>query len=124
MRRVSWGPALLATLSIQGTAVAAGALVGSYFGWDCAQSVLAGGFALWLPNAALAAYLWARARVVRVLGVGVFLAGEGLKLAASIALLVGTARALGDAAVWPGILAGIFLALKGQWLAVWFTRNL
>ena len=124
MRRVTWGPALVATLSIQGAAVAVGALAGSYFGWDCSQSVLAGGFALWLPNAALAAYLWARARVVRVLGVGVFLAGEGLKLTASIALLVGAVRALGDAAVWPGVLAGIFLALKGQWLAVWFTRNM
>jgi|LauGreDrversion4_2_1035121.scaffolds.fasta_scaffold184666_2 F0F1-type ATP synthase assembly protein I len=124
MRRVAFGPALVVTLSTQGAAVVAGAIVGSYFGWDCAQSVLAGGFALWLPNAALAAYLWARARVVRVLGVGVFLAGEGLKLAASIALLVGAVRALGEAAVWPGILAGIFLALKGQWLAVWFTRNI
>lgn len=124
MRRVTWGPALVATLSIQGAAVAVGALAGSYFGWDCSQSVLAGGFALWLPNAALAAYLWARARVVRVLGVGVFLAGEGLKLAATVALLLGSLRALGDATVWPGILAGVFIALKGQWLAVWFTRNL
>jgi len=124
MGRVTWGPALVATLSIQGAAVIAGAVAGSYFGWDCTRSVLAGGFALWIPNAALAAYLWARARIVRVLGVGVFLAGEGLKLAASIALLVGAVRALGDATVWPGILAGMFLALKAQWLAVWFTRNL
>ena len=33
------------------------------------------------------------------------------------------ARWMGANMVWPALVIGVIVALKGQWVAVWFTRN-
>ncbi len=114
---------LLVTIGLQsGVVVVAGLGVG-LFDARAAMSLLIGGMAVVVPNALLAFYLWSKARIIRALSVATFMVGESLKLGATIALLFMATRVLGPATVWPALVAGVFLALKGQWLAVWFTRD-
>lgn len=121
LTRTPWTP-VLAAVFLQGALVLVGGLGAAWLQPAWAPSLLAGGLAIWVPNIALAAYLAFRASIVRVLGLGVILAGEGLKVAVSIALLVGFARTLGTATVWPALVLGVVIALKGQWLALWVTK--
>lgn len=73
------------------------------------------------PNALLAGYLWLKSRATRVLSIATFLAGELLKLAGTGLALYASARAMGERMVWPALVIGVIVALKGHWLAVWFT---
>lgn len=123
MSDIGWSRTLLISIGLQlGIVITAGLGV-ALFSTRAAASLIAGGMAVAVPNALLALYLWSKARVIRVLSVATFLAGESLKLGAITALLFITARVLGHTTVWPALVAGVFLALKGQWLAVWFTRD-
>lgn len=123
MSGTGWAPMLLTTIGLQlGVVMVAGLAVAPFNAW-AAVSLVAGGMAVAVPNALLAFYLWSKARVIRALSAATFMVGESLKLAATMALLVILSRSLGPATVWPALVAGIFLALKGQWLAVWFTRD-
>ncbi|MEN9727767.1 MAG: hypothetical protein RL434_2133 [Pseudomonadota bacterium] len=118
-----WARMLLTTIGLQlGVVVVAGLGV-ALFDARAAMSLLLGGMAVVVPNALLAFYLWSKARIIRALSAATFMAGESLKLGATVALLFIATRVLGPAAVWPALVAGVFLALKGQWLAVWFTRD-
>jgi len=113
---------VLAAVLLQGALVVVAGLGAAWLKPAWAPSLMAGGLAVWLPNIALAAYLALRASMVRVLGLGVILAGEGLKVAVTVALLVGSARSLGADTVWPAVVLGAVIALKGQWLALWATK--
>lgn len=123
MTRSYWTRSLQITLATQWATILVCALAAGFAGGSAALSLSAGGSAVAIPNTLLAAWLWLKARRVRALSAATFLAGELAKLAGTIVLLALFARALGDAAVWPALVVGVIVALKGQWLAVWFTRN-
>ncbi len=123
MSRDGWGSSLLATIGLQAAVVIIAGLFAALGGKQISVSLIAGGMAVVVPNALLAFYLWSKARVARALSATAFMVGESLKLGATVALLFIATRVLGQAAVWPALVAGVFLALKGQWLAVWFTRD-
>lgn len=123
MTRSYWTRSLQLTLATQWATILACVLAAGLISGGAALSLSAGGGAVAVPNTLLAAALWLRARRVRVLSAATFLAGEMAKLVGTIVLLALFARALGDATVWPALVAGVIVALKGQWLAVWFTRN-
>lgn len=93
------------------------------FGSAAAQSLLLGGGAVAVPNAALA--LWLTLRLWRhgPVGAAGMLGGEMLKLGLTVALLVIGVRAAQPQVAWLGLIVGVVAALKAQWLAVWFTRN-
>ena len=123
MTHTSWTSALVITVGLQWGIV----FTCSAFGWlidvDTARSLLVGGAAVALPNTVLAGYLWLKARQVRALSAATFLAGEMLKLVGILMALFLAARWMGANMVWPALVIGVIVALKGQWVAVWFTRN-
>ena len=123
MSGVGWSRTLLITIGLQVGVVMVAGLGVTLFSTRAAVSLIVGGMAVAVPNALLALYLWSKARIIRALSAATFMVGESLKLGATVALLFITARVLGHATVWPALVAGVFLALKGQWLAVWFTRD-
>lgn len=118
-----WTPALLITVGLQWGIVVTSSALAWLLNFDSAKSLFAGGAAVALPNTALAGYLWLKARQVRVLSAATFLAGEMLKLAGTLAALYFAGRWMGTNMVWPALVIGVIVALKGQWVAVWFTRN-
>jgi len=123
MSDIGWHRTLLITIGLQLGIVMVAGLGAALFSTRAAVSLIFGGVAVAVPNALLSLYLWSKARIVRALSAATFMVGESLKLGAIIALLFITARVLGHAIVWPALVEGVFLALKGQWLAVWFTRD-
>ena len=54
---------------------------------------------------------------------GALLAGEGAKLMLVFSALYGAVRLMGPELAWPAFITGILVALKAQWLALWFTRD-
>ena len=124
MAHASWAPALLTTVALQWSVVAGiSAVMWLVAGQVGAISCLAGGSAVALPNAVLAAYLALKARHARVLSATTFLAGEMVKLMCTCAALYLAVRGLQPPINWLALIAGVIGALKAQWLAVWFTRN-
>lgn len=123
MTRSNWNSSLLITIGLQWGIVLGASLIAALVNIDSARSLLAGGAAVAFPNALLAGYLWLKARQVRVLSAVTFLAGEMLKLLGTGTALYLAARWIGAETAWPALIIGVIVALKGQWLAVWFTRN-
>ena len=123
MTPTSWTPALVITVGLQWGIVLTCSALGWLIDFDTARSLLVGGAAVALPNAVLAGYLWLKARQVRALSAATFLAGEMLKLVGTLMVLYLAARWMGANMVWPALVIGVIVALKGQWVAVWFTRN-
>jgi F0F1-type ATP synthase assembly protein I len=120
----AWGRTLAITIGLQGLIVVSiGIAAGVIAGRNSAWSGLAGGAAVAVPNAILAAYLWLKARHARVLSATTFLAGELVKLLGTLVALYLVAHGLGARTSWPALVVGVIGALKAQWLAVWFTRN-
>ena len=123
MTRNSWTQSLLITVGLQWGIVSVCSALAWLMNFDSAKSLFAGGAAVALPNAALAGYLWLKARQVRALSAATFLAGEMVKLAGTLVALYLVMRWMDASMVWPALIAGVIVALKGQWVAVWFTRN-
>ena len=76
-----------------------------------------------LPNLLVGGVLWLRVTVAGRVGMGALLAGEGAKLLLVFSGLYGSARFMGTELAWPAFILGILVALKAQWLALWFTRD-
>ena len=95
----------VATLIVAGFA-------GIWLGWHGAVSAGLGGAAIVIPNLFFALSLWAAARSGRA-SVGRFVAGEFIKVAATLALLVIVAGAYRDLH-WLALLAGMVVALKAN----------
>ncbi len=123
MMRTHWTQALLITVGLQWGIVCLCSLLAWLMNFDSARSLFAGGAAVALPNAVLAGYLWLKARQVRALSAATFLGGEMLKLGGTVLAFYLVMRAMGEQMVWPALIVGVIVALKGQWLAVWFTRK-
>lgn len=51
------------------------------------------------------------------------MAGEMLKLGLTLVLLITVARQPQELLSWPALLVGLFVALKGHWLALLLTRR-
>ena len=92
-------------------------------GEKSAVSLLLGGACVALPNALLAAWLTVRIMRTGSAGPAAMLGGELGKLALTVALLVTAVRASPEVS-WVALIVGVIGALKAQWLALWFTRNL
>ena len=102
---------------LQATLVAvAVAVAGTFFGVRSAVSLLAGGVAYLLPNLLFVARLSANAASGRASAVS-FLIGEAVKVAATVALLVGAQMVVPDLQ-WLALLIGLFVALKANLLAL------
>lgn len=114
---------LLATVGLQWVTVLVAGLLTALWSVHNALWVLVGGAAVAGPNAALAAYLWLRLNHLRVLSIATFLAGEGLKLLGTVLVLLVAVTSSREPVPLLAVLAGVVVALKGQWLAVWFTRH-
>ena len=123
-QRAAWKATVGKAVALQWLVIlvlAAAAWLG--FSGVSAQSLLAGGVAVALPNALLAAWLTLRLHRAGTVGVAAMLGGELLKLGMTIALLVIVVGALKPQIAWLALIVGVVAALKAQWLAVWFTRN-
>jgi ATP synthase protein I len=90
----------------------AAALAWFWVGQHGAVSAGLGGAAIVVPNLFFALSLWAAAKSGRA-SVGRFFAGEFIKVAATLALLVIVAGAYRDLH-WLALLAGMFVALKAN----------
>ncbi len=102
--------------------VAAATLAG--FGATSAGSALAGGAAIALPNTLFAIGLMLRMQLKGGVAATALLGGELVKLMLTIALLLVAVKFSLRQPVWPALLAGVVLAVKAQWLALWVTRKM
>jgi F0F1-type ATP synthase assembly protein I len=123
MTRTYWTQSLLITVGLQWGLVAFCSALAWLMNFDSARSLFLGGAAVALPNAVLAGYLWLKARQVRALSAATFLGGEMLKLGGTLVAFYAVMHWMGVKMVWPALIIGVIVALKAQWLAVWFTRN-
>lgn len=122
--RRGWDATVGTTIALQWLvilvfAAAAGLLAGTNGG----LSLLVGGTAVALPNALLALWLTLRVHRVGRLGAAAMLGGEFLKLGLTMALLVLFIVRLKPTLSWLALIIGVVIALKAQWLALWFTRR-
>lgn len=123
MPRGSWKATLIATFSIQ--AMLAVVLAGAFWafaGWLQAVSCAVGVAVVGIPTLIAGGALWARTTLMRTLNVANFLIAEVFKVSLIVAGLIGAIRWLGHGISWPALLVGLIAGLKGQWLALWFTR--
>ncbi|QDQ88266.1 ABC transporter permease [Alcaligenaceae bacterium SJ-26] len=117
-RGLMW--AVLAQAVMAGVAVLLSAV---FAGKWAALSALAGALAYLIPNALYAARLMFHVAQRRT-GPGVLLVGEMLKLVAVGLLLWILARVAGEWLVWPALLLGLLLTLKGYLLLVPFRKKM
>lgn len=87
------------------------------------RSALLGGAAVALPNALFASWLAMRMHVASAASAPMLFAGEMFKLGLTLILLVAVARQPQELLSWPALLVGLFVALKGHWLALLLTRR-
>ncbi len=121
----SWSKSVTTTIGLQaGGVLIGGALAGALGGRDSALSFLIGGAAVTVPNAILGVYLWLKSGQMGALSAATFLVGEMVKLAGTVTVLYLAVREFGTTTIWLALVAGILVALKAQWLAVWYTRDM
>ena len=124
MKETAWANAVIGTSRIQLVALAPIVLaLWLMAGKLQAVSCLLGALAVLIPNLLVGGVLWLRVIVAGGVGMGALLAGEGAKLMLVFSGLYGTARLMGTELAWPAFILGILIALKAQWLALWFTRD-
>ena len=123
-QRAAWEAVVGKTIALQWIVILLVAgLAWAAAGTRGAQSALLGGAAVAVPNALLAFWLTLRLYRVGTVGVASMLGGELLKLGMTVTLLVAVVVALKPHISWLALIVGVVVALKAQWLAVWFTRN-
>jgi len=89
-------------------------------GGDAAVSAFAGGVAVALPGTFFAVTLAVRAQVAP--SAAHFLLGEGVKVVATVALLIVAVKLLGHP-VWLALLAGLALTAKAGWLSIYLSMR-
>jgi len=123
-QRAAWGATVGKAIALQwAVIIVCAALAWIWPGPSGALSLLAGGVAVAVPNALLAAWLTLRVYRTGTVGIASMLSGELLKLGMTVALLVIVVGAMKPQIAWLALIVGVVVALKAQWLAVWFTRN-
>jgi F0F1-type ATP synthase assembly protein I len=123
-QRTGWGATVGTAVALQwGVILGLAVVAWAWGGKTSAMSLLLGGAAVALPNALFAA--WLAARMLRRGGTGLvgMFGGETLKVGLTIALLVIVVKS-NPGVSWLALIVGVVGALKAQWLALWFTRNL
>lgn len=122
-QRTSWGATVGTAIALQWLVVLSMAVLAMFWSSASAKSLLAGGAAVALPNAALA--LWLTLRMSRTGSAGAYamMMGEMVKLCLTLALLVVATAQLKPDLVFLALLIGVVGALKAQWLALWVTRK-
>jgi len=94
-----------------------GVLLDAPAGW----STLAGGAACWVPSALFA---WRFSLALRYRpdhAAGVFFVGEFAKLLFTVLILFAMARVV-ETIFWPGVVLGVIVAVKANWLALLLRR--
>ena len=123
-QRAAWGATVGKAIALQWVVIIlCTGIAWIWPGPNGALSLFAGGVAVAVPNAMLAAWLTLRLYRTGTVGMVSMLSGELLKLGMTVALLVIVVGALKPQLVWLALIVGVVVALKAQWLAVWFTRN-
>lgn len=120
----TWGATVGTAIALQwGVVVGLSCLAWIVGGQVAAQSLLAAGAAVAIPNTVLA--LWLTFRVVKTgnAGAAAMMFGEILKIVLTISLLVMVVVRLRPDLSWPALIVGVIGALKAQWLALWVTRR-
>lgn len=119
-----WGAMLRKAIGLQlGLVLLLSALAWLVAGAASGRSLLLGGMAVAMPNALFALWLSLRLRVASASSAPAMMAGEMLKLGLTLMLLVSVARQSQDQLVWPALLIGVLVALKGHWLALLIMRR-
>ena len=124
MKDAAWSSAVIGTSKIQ--AVVLAPVVLAFWGLASrshALSCLVGALAVVVPHLLVGTALWLRVLVAGRVSLAVLLMGEGAKILLIFAGLFGGVRVLGSGIAWLAFITGILLALKAQWLALWFTRD-
>jgi len=103
-------------------ALFAAAVAGGLGGWAAAGSALAGAGVYFLPNTAFACRLMLGLMSGRMASPFVFLIGEMIKLAVAVVLLWLLSRYAQQWLVWPAVLWGLILTLKGYFLLLMFRK--
>lgn len=123
-QRTIWGATLRKAMVLQcGVVAGIAGIVAVLVGANAALSLLCGGAAVVLPNLVLAAWLTPRLQGADASGAVAMMVAEGLKLAGTTGLLLGSVFAMRSALVWPAFLLGIVAALVANWVSLWITRR-
>lgn len=107
---------LQATLVVV-AAIAMGLFLGASAGW----STLAGGAACWVPSALFAWRLSLALRFRPDQVAAVFFIGEFAKMLFTVLILFAMARVV-VTIHWPGVVLGVVVAVKANWLALLLRR--
>jgi len=114
---------MMRALAAQGAMAIAGAIIAWVVGGTAAAaSALAGAGAYWLPNAAFGLRLMFGLLAGRSASPVFFFLGEMLKLAATVFLLWLLSRFASEWLVWPAVIGGLILTLKGYFLLMMFRK--
>jgi ATP synthase protein I len=101
--------------------VVAAAAMGVFRDAPAAWSTLAGGAACWIPSALFAWRLSLALRLRPESAATVFFVGEFAKMLLTVLILFAIARVY-PAVFWPGVVLGVVVAVKANWLA-WLLRR-
>lgn len=123
-QKTIWAATLTKAVVMQWSAVVGVAAVAGLLGGVAAgESALGGGAAVALPNTLLAVWMLPRLKSAGPNAAVHLMVAEGLKLAGTVALLVGLVVVVGKALVWPAMIAGMVVSIVGQWLALLVTKR-
>ncbi|MBC7779417.1 MAG: ATP synthase subunit I [Proteobacteria bacterium] len=112
----------VAIVGLQAALVAVAALaMGVFRDALAAWSTLAGGAACWVPSALFAWRLSLALRFRPDHAATVFFVGEFAKVLGTVLILITIARVV-DAIFWPGVVLGVIVAVKANWVALLLRR--
>lgn len=101
--------------------VVAAMLMGVFLSAPAGWSTLAGGAACWVPSALFAWRFSLALRYRPEHAAGVFFVGEFAKLLFTVLILFAMARVV-ETIFWPGVVLGVIVAVKANWLALLLRR--
>ncbi len=112
----------VAIVGLQAALIAVAAVaMGAFRDAPAAWSTLAGGAACWVPSALFAGHLWLTMRTRPEHLAIVFFVGEFAKILMTVLMLLLIGR-LYTTIFWPGLLLGLMVAVKANWLALLLRR--
>jgi len=117
-----WPTGFVAIVGLQAVVIVVAALgMGAFRDATAAWSTLVGGAACWIPSALFAWRLSLALRYRPEQVPAVFFIGEFAKMLLTVLILFAIARMM-ETIYWPGVVLGVILAVKANWLALLLRR--